>query len=436
MTNPSKLISWDILPQILKFRYRNLYRTYLGVAMRDFAFSASGIFEPIYLYIIFQKLNAGSPLMLVAFFYAAFYLIFGFLSPLGGRLAVYIGFKWVALFSTPFRILYYILLTLLPTSPILIFPALLTLIIASTLYWPGFHVFFAHVYKQNQRATSISAVNIAGALASAVGPLAGGFIILFFGYPALFLSVGFFLIISVLFFWFAPNIKETYEGNPLHILKNILNKKTRRITVAFAAAGAEDQTNGILFPVFLFLIPLSYSSLGGVMTVSLMLTLLLTYVAGWASDKFGKEKVLKLGSVYQTLSWIARIFIKTPLSAAFIHGAYGFIRAFVAVPFSAMLYYDITKEDNNSYATLILREQALNWGRAAFLFVSGLFLAIYSNFTAIFIMAGVAALLRPLYIQGEEKITRKNVKNYIMPISGILTRSEGIKSEKNAANTK
>lgn len=385
----------------LRLKENYLHQVYVAVAMRDFAATMVGVFEPIYFYQIFKEITPISPLSLVSLYYALFFLSFGMLSPLSARLAGKVGFRWMALLAVPFRFSYYIILILVPTFPWLVPVALLCFILAATLYWPAFHFLFAHISQHETRATSVGFMNISGALASATGPAIGGIILITLGYPALFMGVLVLLIFSVLPLWFSPNIQERYRDSILTSLQKMCKRSAWRPVLSFAASGIEDQANGILWPLFLFLLAISYSSLGFIISLSLIITLVVTYFAGRLSDKIGWMRVLSGGIVLHVFAWFSRIWVTNAPSAFISHGYYGMTRALVATPFAAIFYDDVAfAQVGESYGAIILREQALNIGRALFLSLVAIWFFTNDGFAVIFLIAGLATLLKRIVRKG------------------------------------
>lgn len=391
---------------LLFFRLKNseLSRVFVSIAVRDLAFSMVGIFEPIYLYIFFKDNFSFEPLVLVCLYYAIFFLISALLCPIGAFLSSRFGFKWMAVISTPLRCTYYALLAILPLYPFLLPVALVVISIACALYWPGYHVFFAHISNNGKRTSSISTANIIASLSAAIGPAFGGLVLLFFNYTALFGVVFVLLMISAFMFWYSPKIPEKYNGNMLTAFKSTFNWKSRRVTIPFASAGIEDQANVILWPLFLFLLAINYSSLGFIISLSLVLTIITNYVVGRISEKTGEEKILKIGIIQHMIAWAGRVFVFNPFSAALLHGFYGISRAVVGVPFVSIMYSDIANSNGKSYESLILREQALSFGKVFFLIAVALFFTISNNFIPLFIFVAFIT-----YFKGKI-IINKNTK--------------------------
>ena len=422
---------------LLFFHLKNseISRVFASIAVRDLAFSMVGIFEPIYLYIFFKENFSFQPLSLVCLYYAVFFLIFTLLCPFGALLSAKFGFKWVAIISTPLRCAYYALLAILPIYPFLLPVALVLFSIACALYWPGYHVFFAHVSNNKKRASSISIANIVAALSAAVGPAFGGLILLFFNYTVLFGATFALLIISALMFWFSPKIPEKYGATILTAIKSVFERKSKRVTVSFAAAGIEDQANGTIWPLFLFLLAINYSSLGFIISLSLVLTIVTNYVVGRISIKTGEEKILKFGIIQHMIAWAGRIFVFNPLSAAVLHGFFGVSRALVGVPFTSIMYSDVANSNGKSYESIILREQALNLGKVFFLGTTALFFVISNNFIPIFIFVAFITYFKGGIVNQKNAVSiqRNSVfPGTIMPEAGLA--SAIYKKEKSSTN--
>lgn len=395
-TVKNSLRGFNALYMLLAIRTDRLKQVYFGAAMRDFALSTAGIFEPIYLYIIFKDAIALNPLVAVSVYYATFFIAVAMLCHIGARIASIFGFRWAALFSVPFRFIYYILLALLPAYPFLAPAALVSLIAATTLYWPGFHVFVANSATRQNRASSVSTMAIVSSGAAALGPALGGLVIAAFGYTSLFTVTLILLLASSAPFWFVKETQENYRDSLRKSLKNVFEKKSWRLTTVFVSSGMEDQLNGIFWPIFLFLIAISYSSLGAIMSLSLVVTLAVTFTLGWLSNKMGWSKMLYTGSMAHALLWVARIAVKNTASAFAVHSFFGITRAMVGIPFAAIFYEQIASANGRSYGEVIYREQALNIGRALILILAGIYFTFFQSFAVIFLVAAAASFLKML----------------------------------------
>ena len=82
---------------------RELTELYASMAIRNFALSLIVIFEPIYLYLFFER---SLPHTLIYFGLAA--LVTGLAAPFGAKIVARIGIKHTMLLSVPFIFIYYI----------------------------------------------------------------------------------------------------------------------------------------------------------------------------------------------------------------------------------------------------------------------------------------------------------------------------------------
>ena len=140
------------------------------------------------------------------------------------------------------------------------------------------------------------------------------------------------------------------------------------------------------------MLALSYSSLGFLISISLVITLAVSYIIGRLSDRVGFKKVMNIGVALHALSWVGRIFVASPGAAYAAHSFYGFSRAAAAVPFSAIFYDNVASAAGKSYCAVVLREQALDLGKMLFLAGAGLFFVFSKNFDAIFLFIAIISL--------------------------------------------
>lgn len=362
----------------------NLQRAYFATAARNFGVSMIAIFEPLYLIKILRNHGVAHEITLVLLYFGVIFLFYGLLCPLGARLASRYGLKTVILVSAPFLFAYYTALLYASHAPLFIIVALVVQIINKTLYWPAFHFFFAKSGSDDHRGREVSGSLMIGGVAAMIGPPLGGLIISVFGFPALFATV---LLVSTLMavpFLFIEEVRPDYHGNLLTEFKNVLSKDSRNNSIAFAARGIEDTTNGVFWPIFLFLQATSFFAIGLIMFAATAVILTATFLIGQISDKVDKRLILRGGVIITSLVWFSRMFIKTPFQALTTNLFYGFGITTVAVPFASIFYGAVAKEGQNPYHAVIVREVARNLSITVFMVICALILPLIPNIGVLF----------------------------------------------------
>ena len=101
-----------------------IFELYTSVAIRNFAFSMIAIFEPLYLYELYNSIS------IVFLYYAVVYTIYLFVLPFGAKAAAKYGFEHCIFYSVPFAILFFLSLSQVPNYGWMIFAAIVFSIIS------------------------------------------------------------------------------------------------------------------------------------------------------------------------------------------------------------------------------------------------------------------------------------------------------------------
>lgn len=355
---------------------REITELYISVAILSFAAGMILIFEPIYMLKVF---NGSVSATLV--YFALIAGTFGLLSPIGVKILAKIGVKHSMLFSMPFLFLYYVILFFLQesTTSILIFLAIFFKVVHFTLYWPAFHIDFARFSNKTRRGTELGARVVIVSLTSVLGPLIGGFILSRFGgvmlfeffnlgWSMLFGTVLILLLISAVPLFFSAEVHEIYHDSYKRAFKDIFTRKFWRSSLAFAASGAEGAIAKILWPIFLFLLAINFSSLGVITSGALIIGVIFTAYMGRISNRLPRKRLLKFGSILTALSWIFKIFVRDPFSAFLAHSFYRLSIISAFLPFASVWYDKASETESSRERVIVLREITLNTGEALMLF--------------------------------------------------------------------
>ena len=368
---------------------------YLSEAIKMFGASMVAIFETIYLFIFFRDQGITHPAAAVFLFFGIFYGAFALLSPLGARLSSRFGFSRVALASSPFLFLFFLFLLLLPTYPWLLIPTLLVIIVRAALFWPGFHLLFVTSSTTERRGSAFGGLAITSALASIAGPALGGQIITHYGYPVLFAVVLPLILVSALPYFLVKDSGHKFSDGYGSIFKRLLRPQGWKAGLAFAANGSEDESNGRVWPLFLFILAISYSSLGFIVSVGTAVSIATTYIMSRLVDKGDRLKLLSLGSAATCSAWLVRAGVRAVLPAFVSNILYGAFRTIYYVP-SMAIFYDRVSAAKNPYDAIVFREVMINMGRAVFLGALA-FIALWTeDFRMLFIATAALPVLFPL----------------------------------------
>lgn len=175
---------------------------------------------------------------------------------------------------------------------------------------PSSMTYLGDVTPKSRSGRSMALYGISFGLAYIVGFSYSGIITYFFGYKFLFMTVAVFLYLMALLSITLPRIHRPHlEKEPsvsIHELyKKVLVKKP--ILVSYVAIFAAYFNLGIITTVYtLILEGLGYDHrfIGMVLTLMIIVSISIQYPMGLLGDKFGKQKLIILGLLFNSLSFI------------------------------------------------------------------------------------------------------------------------------------
>lgn len=367
---------------------RELKELFWSTAILDFAISAVGVFEPIYLYTL------GFSLSKILVFYIAVYALYFLLVPLGGKFARARGYEHAILFSTPFLILFYLSLFAIPYHPFFIVSAIISLAIQKTLYWPGYHADFARFGKDGSRGKEISNLVVLDSIVMILGPAFGGVVIATMGFKVLFIIVAFLILVSNIPLLTTPEKFVPVPFSYKDSMKRLVAPENRRRLFSYFGFG-EEHLAGYLWPIFIFLMIPAYASIGFLVSASVFVATVLTLYIGRITDEESRHEVLKIGVIFTAFTWLMRVLVVSGVGVFMSDALYRISRRTVGVPLAAITYDEAKK--TSVMNTIVFLQMALVLGK---LVVSALALIILfffpNSWIAVFILGAVMAALYAL----------------------------------------
>jgi len=159
---------------------RELKELYIFSAFFSFANSLILIFEPVFFY------KQEVPLYFIALYYALHYSLYVLLLPLGGKFAARFGLERSLAVSMPVFVIYFLMLAVMPNWPSLFWVAWIPLTCFKIFYWPAYNSEVSKYGDKKNRGTEMSWLFAVTRGVGMLGPLAGGLIITYLGFPVLF----------------------------------------------------------------------------------------------------------------------------------------------------------------------------------------------------------------------------------------------------------
>ena len=328
-----------------------LIQIYVSAALRYFAVSLIGIFIPLYLHI-----ERGYSLASTLHFFIFYSIVFAIMTPPAAKFAARYGMKHAVFLSVPFYLLFVGLLYLLPKFdiPLLIIAAMAG--ISQAFYWLGMHLVFHRASDRKHRGEEVGIRMAVSIGATILGPLLGGFLIVYFGFNIIFGLASIILLVSALVLFLSKENHVRYHFS----IRSLVDKRHWQNSLFFVSRGSTNMSVGVIWPLFIFFILNDYFLLGVVGSILPAISAVLLWLAGRYSDHVSKRTIVRWVVGFESLSWIIRALVTTVghVFGATIFGA--LTRGVIDSPLGAM-EYDKAKKDITTY--FVNREIFVSLGR-------------------------------------------------------------------------
>ena len=358
---------------------------FVSVAIRYLAIGLVGIYEPIYIYLFFNKSITFSLL-----FWASIYGLFALLAVWAGKIMGRLGLKHSMLVSHFFFFGYYLSLFFLKEIPQLILPAILLRVAGMTFFWPAFHTAFVRFSQKDHRAVQVGKLNAIAPIASIISPIAGGLILQNFGYLVLFIIVMFLLLASAFPLFLSKERHEVYTDTYNKAWQRIL--KNKKFDIGFASRAIESSTNMFIWPIFMFILGINYERMGEITSFALLLSALFALYMGKLTDKEDKERLVGIGSVLLSLAWIIKCFVKDTLSAFLAHNFHRIAITSATTPFLTIVYDEASTQKDKADEFIVYRSIVLNLTKLFYFLFLALVFCFIKDLRFAFIIASIASL--------------------------------------------
>lgn len=370
------------------FLKRETSQFFTSIAIRSLALGMVLIFEPIYIYNYF-----GNSLFLTLLFLGAGHGLYAVLAVYGGRIMAKIGLRQTMLFSHFFFFAYYLALFFLYDLFWLVLLAIILKGIALTLFWPAFHTDFVRFSEKGVQGREVGKLNVVYFAPTIISPFIGGAILSLSGYPALFAAVLALLLASSIPMFLSKENHVVYSDSYRKAWKRIFKKENYKSSLAFFSQGIEFGVGLYLWPLFMFSLAITYSTMGGITTLALGTSALFTLYMGRMSDSFANRVwFLNIGSFLTSISWIIKYFVVTPFDAFLAHTLYKICRTSVTVPFQTFFYKQASLKGPEADEFIIYREIIVNLARFLSFSIFAVIFLFFPQINIAFIVAAIFSL--------------------------------------------
>ncbi len=376
-----------------------LKQLYIHRIIRYSAFGLISLFEVVFIYQLFDDVRAPIVFFLIISGLYAFNLPW-FARFLFNR----VGLKKLMLLSTLSIGIYLASFFYLSEHGLvwwLVFLALFCSVLNKLMYWVPYHIELAEFFDKHHRGRQLSFFGILVSLVSVILPIFSAWVIAKFGFSVLFLMALVVLVFSVWPLMFIPSPKVDFSFSYWETLKKLLHKKHFKTNLAYFSYGFQDAVGLVVWPIFIFmLLNGNYLEVGGVTAGIMLMTVILKYIMGEATDRFDKKKLIRNGSFLYGLGWVLRALVQNAFHVFFVGVYHNFVSIFMRTPFEALSYEIAADSGHYVDEFTALKEMAFHLGKAA-LYIVALILLMYTQIVWIFVAGGIVSLFLSLISKEE-----------------------------------
>lgn len=380
---------------------KELNEMYVSMTLRTFGLSLIAIFIPIYLY------NLGFSLRTIFLYYIITSIFQFFGDYLAGKAIGRFGAKHVMILSYPVLLIHLVMLVTLPTYHwsiwLLAIPAALSL----NLFWPAYHDDFSKAKDKKATGKEVGKLFILMESFGALGPIIGGIVAQVFG-----VKYGIITAIVITMAAAIPLLgkREITKRRPMAIERFSLRENYKDM-IAYGGLSMEGMAISIVWPLLLFFIIGNYARIGSIATISLLVTIALSIFLGKAVDKYKKENVLRVSSVFSFFTAASRILV-TSLNSAYIVGVLSSLSHIILwVPFFSQYYLHADKNPRTEY--VVEMEMSVDVGRMlglTVLLICTYFFDIKTTLTVGIAVGAIGTLLTMLITVSDKVKIKRSVK--------------------------
>ena len=321
------------------------------------------------------------------YFFIIYALVFAITTPIAAKFAARYGMKHAILLSVPFFLLMILFLRLLPKLPIPIeiVGALLGLHVA--FYWMGLHLIFYYDSDQKHRGEEFGKRMAFSVLGATLGPFIGGVLIKYVGFYSVFILTSIVLFLSAMFLFLSHDNHVRYH----FAIRSLLDLRHLENALFFMSRGTFAIASEVIWPLMVFLILDDYLSLGMIGSLISAVSAILIWIVGKYSDHCDKRQIIRVATIFESASWIARAMVTTVAGVFGITTVGAIIYGVFEAPVGTLEYDKASRRDITEY--FVSREIFINIGRIAIL----LFVLFTNSLSGGLVFHGIATLATFLF---------------------------------------
>ena len=371
-------LNYQLTSQI-PFRLTGERGVYLNTLLFSLAMNLLYLFIPIYVFQLTGRLES-------AFLFYSLAHVGVILSViLAGKSAQKIGVDWTAFIGLVIRVIFLLFLIFAKTNLSLLWPAAFLYGVAVAFYWLAFHYTVIGAEDGDGKfGKETSLIKIIQKITASFGPLIGGLVIAGLGFGWLYLLAIFLVIASAAPLFLDEFAKKGMRLNVAKLKEGLIDHRNRRIFLGLAGFGFQATIFDVAWPLFVFLAVEKFEAIGFIETAALLISLMLLWSLGRSIDQKGSA-ILKSGAYLNSLLWLVRAFLLTPLSIFISNVFYGFGSILLWTPFDALVYKHALGKRKLEF--FILREILIHLGALTSCLLVWQLLRLNATWFLIFILA-------------------------------------------------
>jgi MFS family permease len=318
--------------------FTEINELYISLSVHAFSSGMIGIFVPIYLY------NLGLKLSTIALYFLLFTFTKFIVFPIATHLSLRFGPKHILMLSYLLMFSYTLMLFFLPGRDELLYPTAIVGGIAAGLFWISRHIDFATIISQERPTAQLSLLLILLTLAQALAPLIGGVIATIFGIEFVLLGASIGQLISMY-----PLSKTLEPVIPQTTRFKLFKTAPIKHMIANFAMNAQSNVAVYIWPLFIYLVVMTYRDVGLISSASLIIVIILLHILGRVGDHGKNMKLLNISSLLRSVVHAVRTLTRTFASAMGVNILGDVTDTLTSVPYAVHFYKNAKRHGVATY---------------------------------------------------------------------------------------
>jgi len=204
--------------------------------------------------------------------------------------------------------------------------------------WLPHHYALAKMAQSGKQFSSAASISkIVTRVGSTLGPVIGGFVILWFGFPVLYLSAGFLIVFAAITPFLDKFEKVGMHISGTEIWQRLKDPGMKKHYFVFGLENVEALISTMIWPVFLYTAVGSFEKVGSLETISLLVGIIALYLSGRVV-RSKRYLVMIFGSLLILIAWVGRIFSSNYMVLTVFNISYFIGLSMLWVPVWSLLY--------------------------------------------------------------------------------------------------